>query len=129
MNVPGAIAALLLALEFCSFVFAWWARIHLGKLWSGGIKLRTGHRIVKSGPYALVRHPIYTAFIGASWSFALMVMTPTALLGAAILTIQMALKANREERFLRAELGASDYDSYAAQTPMLVPHYRSKHPD
>src|SRR5579872_4185986 len=39
--------------------FTWWARVHLGSLWSGTVTVKADHKIVDSGPYALVRHPIY----------------------------------------------------------------------
>jgi protein-S-isoprenylcysteine O-methyltransferase Ste14 len=120
-DVRIVIGSLLLAAEILSFAFAWWARIHLGNLWSGKITLRTGHRVITTGPYRLVRHPIYTALIGASWALALLRGFPTSLLGAAILTGQMIFKARREEAFLRAELGAEAYDTYAARTPMILP--------
>jgi protein-S-isoprenylcysteine O-methyltransferase Ste14 len=114
----------LVAAELAAFAFAWWARIHLGRLWSGMITLREGHRIVDTGPYGLVRHPIYTGFIGACWTLALVKATPASLAGAAILTLIMAWKAKDEERFLRRELGAKGYDDYARRTPMLVPFAR-----
>lgn len=120
-DVPVVLGCILLALELLSFAFAWWARRHLGELWSGWITLRTGHRVIETGPYRLVRHPVYTGFIGAAWALALLTASPTALLGAALLSGHMASKAKREERFLRAELGAAQYDSYAAKTPMLLP--------
>jgi len=123
-NTPALVGDALLAAELAAFGFAWWARVHLGRLWSGMITLREGHRIVESGPYGLVRHPIYTGFLGAAWAFALLVASPTALLGAAVLTAQMTWKARREEGFLRRELGAAAYDDYAARTPMLVPFIR-----
>src|SRR5262245_34540854 len=41
----------------------WWARLHLGRLWSANVTHKQEHRIVDSGPYRLVRHPIYTGFI------------------------------------------------------------------
>jgi len=118
---PALAAGVLLAAEGAAFAFAWWARVHLGRLWSGMITLREGHRVVDTGPYRLVRHPIYTGFLGAGWAFALLVGSPTALAGAVVLTVQMAWKARREEAFLRQELGATDYDAYAARTPMLIP--------
>jgi protein-S-isoprenylcysteine O-methyltransferase Ste14 len=121
---PALIAYGLLGLEIAGFAFAWWARIHLGRLWSGMITLREGHRVIESGPYGLVRHPIYTGFLAAAWAFALLVASPAALLGAAVLTAQMAWKAAREEAFLRQELGRTQYDAYAARTPMLVPRIR-----
>jgi protein-S-isoprenylcysteine O-methyltransferase Ste14 len=115
----------LIAGEIAAFGFAWWARIHLGRLWSGMITLREGHRVVESGPYGLVRHPIYTGFLGGAWAFALLAASPTALLGAAVLTAQMTLKARREEHFLRRQLGTAAYDDYAARTPMLIPFTRT----
>jgi protein-S-isoprenylcysteine O-methyltransferase Ste14 len=114
----------LVAAEVAAFLFAWWARIHLGRLWSGMITLREGHRIVDTGPYRLVRHPIYTGFIAACWTLALAKASPASLAGAAILTLVMAWKAKDEERFLRRELGADAYDDYARRTPMLVPFAR-----
>lgn len=50
----------LVALAVAGFAFCWWARLHLGSLWSGSVTRKEGHRIVDTGPYALVRHPIYT---------------------------------------------------------------------
>lgn len=120
-NAHGIGAAMLLAVEVAAFAFAWWARVHLGRLWSGMLTLREGHRVVESGPYGLVRHPIYTGFIGGSWAFALIVATPAALAGAVVLTIVMTVKAKGEERLLRRELGAASYDAYAARVPMIVP--------
>jgi len=126
-QVPGDwhnlvwIADALVGLELVGFAFAWWARIHLGQLWSGMITLREGHRVVDTGPYRLVRHPIYTGFLLAALAFALIAASPVALLGAVALGVQMTWKAQREETFLRQQLGAAAYDSYAARTPMLIP--------
>lgn len=123
-QAPKIASYALLGIEASSFAFAWWARVCLGPLWSGMITLREGHRVVESGPYRLVRHPIYTGFLGAAWAFGLLVTSPTALLGALVLTAQMTWKARREERFLRQALGASGYDAYAARTPLLIPFIR-----
>ena len=117
---PLAAWALVLA-EAGFFAFGFWARAHLGTLWSGMMTLRDGHRVVDTGPYRLVRHPIYTCFIGAAWMLALIGAAPERLLGAAILTLVMAVKAKAEEALLRRELGTQAYDAYAARTPMLVP--------
>ncbi len=118
---PATIGFALLAGEIAAFAFAWWARLHLGRLWSGMMTLREGHRVVDTGPYRLVRHPIYTGFIAAAWALALIEATPLCLAGALVLTLTMSLKARAEEGFLRRELGAAGYDAYAARTPMLVP--------
>lgn len=119
-NSAGA-GWLLVLVELAAFGFAWWARVHLGRLWSGMLTIREGHKVVDTGPYRLVRHPIYTGFIAAVWAFALLRANAAALAGAAILTLTMAVKAKAEELFLRRELGSDAYDDYARQTPMLVP--------
>jgi protein-S-isoprenylcysteine O-methyltransferase Ste14 len=118
---PPTIDWLLLGGEIAAFAFAWWARVHLGRLWSGMLTLRKGHKVIDTGPYRLARHPIYTGFIFASWCYALIETRPFALFGAVVLTIVMTVKAKEEERFLRQELGAADYDAYAAHTRMLLP--------
>ena len=120
-TTPASLAAILLAAQLGAFAFAWWARVHMGRLWSGAIVVRDDHRVVDTGPFSLVRHPIYSGFILASWPLALIVPAPTALAGAAWLTGVMIVKSRAEERFLRQALGAEAYDAYAARTPQLVP--------
>ena len=111
----------LFAVEAAGLAFAWWARLHLGALWSGMLTLREGHRVVDTGPYRLVRHPIYTGFIAGGWALAFIAATPAAMSGALVLTVVMSVKAGTEERLLRRELGEASYADYAARTPMLVP--------
>jgi protein-S-isoprenylcysteine O-methyltransferase Ste14 len=108
-------------LTAAGFGFTWWARLHLGTLWSGDITRKADHRIVDTGPYALVRHPIYTGIILALFALAAEKATPAALLGAVVTTFSFWLKARFEEGFLRQELGAEGYDAYSRRTPMLVP--------
>ena len=45
--------------------FTWWARVNVGRFWSSAITLKEGHQIIETGPYGLVRHPIYAGLIGA----------------------------------------------------------------
>lgn len=120
--VPPALGWSMEAVILAGIVFAWWARIHLGKLWSGGVERMADHRVVDSGPYALVRHPIYTGLIAAALAMAVIRATPWALLGAALIALGFALKARVEERFLQAELGG--YEQYRARVPMIVPFTR-----
>ena len=120
-RVSPAVGWSLVALTLVGVLFAWWARLHLGPLWSGGVERREDHRIVDSGPYGLVRHPIYTGLILGGWAVAGIRATPLTLLGALFITLGFALKAKVEERFLAAELGEADYAAYRARVPMLVP--------
>ena len=103
------------------FVFCWWARLHLGTLWSSNVTRKQDHRIVDSGPYGIVRHPIYTGIFVALAATAAARGTPFSLLGLALMIAGFTIKARLEERFLREELGPADYDAYARRVPMLVP--------
>jgi protein-S-isoprenylcysteine O-methyltransferase Ste14 len=114
-------AYLLAAATLAGLAFTWWARIHLGRLWSSVIARKQDHRIVASGPYGLVRHPIYTGLIAALIASAIAEATPTALGGAVLLALGFWVKARGEERFLSAELGAETYAAYRRRVPMLLP--------
>jgi protein-S-isoprenylcysteine O-methyltransferase Ste14 len=109
------------AITLAGCLFTWWARLHLGALWSGAITRKTDHRVVDTGPYRFVRHPIYTGIIVACYATAIAKGTTIALAGASIMLLGWYLKARLEEQFLRAELGANAYDAYASRVPMLLP--------
>ena len=109
------------ALAALGFALCWWARIYLGTLWSGSITKKGGHRVVDTGPYALVRHPIYTGLLMAILATMVAKGTFLGLIGAAIMTLSFWMKARLEEQFLREELGAEAYDSYRRRVPMLIP--------
>jgi protein-S-isoprenylcysteine O-methyltransferase Ste14 len=111
----------MVGLATLGFLFCWWARLHLGRLWSGWITKKEGHRIIDTGPYAIVRHPIYTGVLTAALATMAVKGTGHAMLGVALLIAGYWLKARLEERFLREELGAEAYDSYRRRVPMLVP--------
>ena len=112
---------ILAALTAAGLSFSWWARIHLGRLWSDWVMKKAGHHVVDTGPYRLVRHPIYSGLILAALAAAIEKGNTIAILGAATMTVAFYTKARREERFLRAELGDHAYDTYARKTAMLVP--------
>jgi protein-S-isoprenylcysteine O-methyltransferase Ste14 len=105
------------------FAFCWWARLHLGRLWSANVVLKADHRVVQSGPYRFVRHPIYTGILCSMLMTALAEATWVALAGVAVTTLGFAIKAREEERFLSAELGPDAYAAYRRRVPMLVPFW------
>ena len=109
----------LAGVTFLGLVFTWWARIHLGRLWSGVITRKQGHRVVDTGPYGLVRHPIYTGLIVALWATGIAQGRASGIAGAALLTFGFWLKARAEERFLIEELGPDAYGAYRRRVPML----------
>ncbi len=84
--------------------------------------------MVDTGPYGIVRHPIYTGIILASAATAAMRGTALAWLGACVMTTGWVIKARLEEEFLREELGAETYGEYARRVPMLSPLPRRQRP-
>jgi protein-S-isoprenylcysteine O-methyltransferase Ste14 len=113
----------LFALVAACFAFCWWARVHLGKLWSGLVTIKEGHRIVDTGPYGLVRHPIYSGVMAAALFTALMRASPASFLGFILLTAGFSITARIEEGFLRQQLGAEAYDGYSRRVGMLLPRF------
>ncbi len=111
------------ALVAAGAAFCWWARLRLGRLWSPGVALKPNHRVVDTGPYAIVRHPMYAGLLLAAYATVAAKSTPWAVAGALLVTLGVWMKARLEERFLRRELGEA-YDAYAARVPMLVPFSR-----
>jgi protein-S-isoprenylcysteine O-methyltransferase Ste14 len=124
-RAPAAAQWALFVFTAAGFAFCWWARVHLFALWSGFVTVKAAHRVVDTGPYRLVRHPIYTGVIAAAVFTAALAATPAALIGAALIAASFWKTALIEEAFLRAQLGASAYDSYSRRTPMLIPLLRS----
>jgi protein-S-isoprenylcysteine O-methyltransferase Ste14 len=120
-RTPLALAWALVPLVLAGLLFTWWARIHLGRLWSSSVTRKAEHRVVDTGPYGIVRHPIYTGIIFASIATAGMRGTALAWLGACVMTTGWVIKARLEEQFLREQLGAEHYGKYARRVPMLVP--------
>jgi protein-S-isoprenylcysteine O-methyltransferase Ste14 len=111
----------MVAVMVVGFAFAWWARIHLGRLWSGQITKKADHHVVDTGPYGMVRHPIYTGILLAAFATAVAKGTILGLVGAVILSVGLWMKGRIEEEWLRTELGPEVYDSYRRHVPMLVP--------
>jgi hypothetical protein len=91
------------------------------RFWSSAITRKEHHSVVDIGPYAFVRHPIYTGIITALLATAVIQATAPALAGAALITYGLWLKARAEERFLVVELGPDSYGSYCRRVPMLIP--------
>jgi protein-S-isoprenylcysteine O-methyltransferase Ste14 len=118
---PLPVSWTMVVIAFLGFAFAWWARIHLGRLWSGRITRKEGHHVVDTGPYAIVRHPIYTGILLSAIASAIAIGALHAYIGAFLLIAGYWMKARIEEDWLREQLGPQDYDAYRRRVPMLVP--------
>jgi protein-S-isoprenylcysteine O-methyltransferase Ste14 len=101
-------------------LFAVWGRVHLGRYWSGIITLKEGHKLVHSGPYQYVRHPIYTGLLSAVFGSALTASTVEAFIGFAIMLVSYIVKIHREEKVLSREFG-DEYLIFKKEVPALIP--------
>ena len=120
-ELNGGAGWFFVGLAAAGVLFMWWARLHLGRLWSASVTRKADHHIIDTGPYAIVRHPIYTGILIALAATVCVRATAETLTGVAILAAGIYIKAKTEERFLRDQLGAEAYDAYARRVPMLIP--------
>ena len=82
-----------------------WARWHLGQNWSDKVVLKVDHELIRSGPYAYFRHPIYTGVLLAVAGSALAIGEWRGILAFALLATNYYVKAAREERILSEKFG------------------------
>lgn len=109
-----------IAIEACFFLLAVWARRHLGRNWSGGVAAKVEHELVRSGPYRLVRHPIYTAILGMYIGIAVTSGEWHAMAGVFLLVAAYCRKIRLEEQVLHTLFGAQ-YDEYRRNSWALIP--------
>jgi protein-S-isoprenylcysteine O-methyltransferase Ste14 len=112
-------AGLGLALLALGLGFAIWARVHIGRNWGGPMTQKDEPELVTTGPYHLVRHPIYSGILvaGIGTAVALSLMWLIAVVLAAIYFIYSAFV---EERYLTEQFPGA-YPAYRHSTKMLVP--------
>jgi protein-S-isoprenylcysteine O-methyltransferase Ste14 len=101
-------------------LLAVWARRHLGRNWSAEVRIAVDHELVRTGPYRLLRHPIYTAMLGMFLGTAIASSQFHALLGLAALVVAYLRKTRLEDHILAQAFGA-DYNAYHRHTWALVP--------
>jgi len=118
-SIAGAVAVLLLMGGTLYLFVA--SSTALGKNWSFEARMRTDHQLIRTGPYARIRHPIYLGMLLFLLGLAvalghwlqLVVALPVFLVGTSIRT-------KLEDRLLEEQFGA-DFDEYARTTPALIP--------
>ena len=108
------------ALLAAGLLFAVWARVHLGRNWSGAVTVKEGHELIRTGPYTLTRHPIYSGLLLAVIGTAITSGTLRAWVGVVIIAVAFAVKVRAEERFMR-ETFPGEYERYCEEVPALVP--------
>lgn len=97
-----------------------WARFFLGRNWSGRVTIKQDHNLVRRGPYAIVRHPIYAGFVLAMLGTALALGELRGLLAVVVALIHWWGKSQIEEQFLLEQFGA-EYAQYRREVKALIP--------
>jgi protein-S-isoprenylcysteine O-methyltransferase Ste14 len=108
------------AVALAGLLFSVSARAYLGRNWSGTVTLKQDHELVTSGPYSIVRHPIYTglllAFMGSAFA-----RGDLAGVAAVVLVLGALLRKLRmEERWMREQFGEA-YVAYSLRVAALIP--------
>jgi protein-S-isoprenylcysteine O-methyltransferase Ste14 len=101
-----------------------WARYCLGQYWSARITLKEGHRLIRTGPYAFVRHPIYTGMLLGAMGTAFVIGEWRGVLAVGVIFAAHSRKARREESLLMSELG-EQYEAYRRSAGFLFPRLRA----
>lgn len=110
-----------LSLIIASLLIFGWARIALKGMYSGQIRVQTGHVLIQNGPYGIIRHPAYAAYIIMSLGIALGFSSLIGLVAVPLLLVPgLIYRMNVEEEILRAEFG-EQYLHYVRSTKRLVP--------
>jgi protein-S-isoprenylcysteine O-methyltransferase Ste14 len=108
------------ALTIIGLAFALWARFYLGSRWSAYITLELDHKLIRTGPYAIVRHPIYSGFMSALIGSVLNFGHLRSFIAAAMVILAWIYKSGLEETFMLDHFGR-DYDQYCHDVRRLIP--------
>jgi protein-S-isoprenylcysteine O-methyltransferase Ste14 len=109
------------AVTVAGLLFAVWARRHLGTNWSRSVTIKQGHELITTGPYAVVRHPIYTGILAGFLGTAIALSQVRGFIGFVLVFIVLWAKLRIEEEWMRSQFGET-YAAYAHQTTALVPY-------
>ena len=96
------------------------ARFFLGRNWSGTVTVKKGHELIRGGPYAVVRHPIYSGILLGLLGTAIDIGEVRGLIAVAFAALGLRLKSLTEEQFMEQEFG-SEYREYKQRVKALIP--------
>lgn len=108
-------------LTVAGMLFCMWARLHLGRNWSRSVTIKQDHELIVSGPYALVRHPIYSGLYVAFLGAVLAEGEPRALVGFALVAVSLWYKLRLEEKWMQTQFGTR-YETYSRRVAAVVPY-------
>jgi len=109
------------AVTIAGLLFAVWAREHLGSNWSRSVTIKQGHELITTGPYAVVRHPIYTGILTGFLGMAIAISQVRGFIVFVLIFLVFWVKLRMEEQWMRSQFGEA-YATYARQTAALAPY-------
>jgi protein-S-isoprenylcysteine O-methyltransferase Ste14 len=118
-----AMAITAIIITFAGMAFALWARVYLGQNWSSAPTIKEHHQLIRSGPYQLVRHPIYSGILLAMFGTFLANGKVRGAVAVVLLWIGWRVKSRMEEEFMVRTFGA-EYEEYRRTAGALFPRLR-----
>src|SRR5215471_12528710 len=120
--IPHATLVAWVAPSLCvaGLAFALWARVTLGRNWSGVVTLKEGHELVQRGPYRVVRHPIYTGMLIMSFATALVQSHLAGFAGVLLMFASFWIKLGREEGLMLQQF-PERYAAYQQHVKRIIP--------
>jgi len=120
LRLPGWLRWAGFALGLASLGLWTWTQAALGTMWSAQLQLREKHHLVTTGPYARMRHPLYTAM--CIWSIGVALVTANWIFVAMAVMVMAVLIARvpREEQMMIEQFG-DEYRQYIKRTGKLFP--------
>jgi protein-S-isoprenylcysteine O-methyltransferase Ste14 len=113
-----------IGLTWAGIGLAIWARYHLGQYWSGRITLKQDHQLIRTVPYARLRHPIYSGLVLAAIGSALFIGRWRCVAGVCVILMGFVIKGKREEALLAGQFGEA-FEQHRAYTGFLLPRIRT----
>ena len=108
------------AVTVAGVLFAVWAREHLGANWSRSVTIKQNHELITTGPYAVVRHPIYTGILAGFLGTVVALSQVRGVIAFVLVFVALWIKLRMEEQWMRSQFGQT-YADYAQHTAALVP--------
>jgi protein-S-isoprenylcysteine O-methyltransferase Ste14 len=109
-----------LVITVVGLAFSVWARFRIGRNWDGLVALKENHQLIRGGPYAIVRHPIYSGFMLATFGTAVAQGEVAGLVSTALIVIAWGYKSRVEETFMIQQFG-EQYEQYRRDVKGLIP--------
>ena len=109
------------AVTIAGLLFAVWARGYLGSNWSRSVTIKQDHELITTGPYAMVRHPIYTGILTGFIGMAIAISQVRGVIVFVLFFLAFWIKLRMEEQWMRSQFGET-YATYARKTAALAPY-------